>query len=90
MAHDENRLTYTVAEAGELLGISRGSAYEGAKLMCTKPCDLLALSDTHSTLIVIVRGAGPPVQPRHREERTTDLRSDPDGSVAILGRSMRL
>ncbi len=31
MAHDENRLTYTVAEAGQLLGISRGSAYEGAK-----------------------------------------------------------
>ena len=31
MAQDETRLTYTIAEAGKLLGISRGSAYEGAK-----------------------------------------------------------
>ena len=31
MAQNKTRLTYTVAEAGELLGISRGSAYEAAK-----------------------------------------------------------
>ena len=31
MAQSKTRLTYTVAEAGELLGISRGSAYEAVK-----------------------------------------------------------
>ena len=31
MAQDKGRLTYTVEEAGRMLGISRGSAYEAAK-----------------------------------------------------------
>ena len=31
MAQDKTRLTYTVAEAAALLGISRGSGYEAAK-----------------------------------------------------------
>ena len=31
MTQDGTRLTYTIAEAGKLLGISRGSAYEAAK-----------------------------------------------------------
>ena len=31
MAKEESRLTYTVEEAGCMLGISRGSAYEAVK-----------------------------------------------------------
>ena len=77
------RLTYTVEEAGDLLGISRGSAYNLVPPASSPPCEMARRLLVSRVALKDLLGQAPPPpgkqperhSPGHRVETATKLRA---------------